>query len=927
MDAGTLEIKIQTNQAEIDKLRARLDDLDGQTKKTQLGFAKLAGSFFTAQTAINLFNRGLQFGKQQFINAIRNAKDIGEETSKFGVVFKGVTGIAKKMRDELVAAYGMSRLEATKALSAFQDFLVPMGIARDEAAELSGEFTKLAVDIGSFNNQPTEVVLEAIKSGIAGMSRPMRQFGVDISETTLKAMAMAQGIELVGGVLDRQTRTQLIYQKILQDSADAYGDFARTSDQLANRQKILGSLFTDISSNLGARLLPALNDSAGAAIQLAGAFEKMTSVKLSEELEKEQTELNLLVASITAVNTPTEKRKKLIEELDKTYPGFLGKLNKEKVTNEELRQRLEEVNDAYINRIIIQKEQEAIEKEMGKVADKKRKSMTEEVRLNKEIMDLATQLGVSSSKLTGTYEEQIAILKKTLGERNALAASWTNEDDALLKIENRLKNMNSLNKQVSNSNEKLNVLQQEKKKIIDSLSISEKELNKITTKNTETKKKEIKTEKENTNSKLNLQEQIKNEIILLEHKIKVGDKEVNTTDKQILAYENIYTKLKQMGVAQEELWSIEEKLYELRKKSAEEKKPKAEGKAITYNIDLDASAFDSKLDGVVSKLGEVQNAAVGGIQGMANAISDTMANSAENISGLMEKGFSEGGAKAVQALQIVAAAAQAVGETVIGVLEMVEEIQNEKYEAQLERLSEQHEAEIEAIDERLAREIELIENNGMTKKEARNQEIASLQQQLATETDATKQKDLQEKISALQKEQKIAEAQQKALDKKEKAEKKYAKKKYQMEVQQFETAKQLEIIMTTINYLMGLVSIWANVWQLGPIAGLVMGAVLTALLTGFFAASVAMIASKQPPPPPAFAKGTDFAPGGLALVGERGAEMMNVPRGSQIFDADKTNAMLNPKITVDNNLYIGEEQFAIATSRTQVMNQRYERNR
>lgn len=34
---------------------------------------------------------------------------------------------------------------------------------------------------------------------------------------------------------------------------------------------------------------------------------------------------------------------------------------------------------------------------------------------------------------------------------------------------------------------------------------------------------------------------------------------------------------------------------------------------------------------------------------------------------------------------------------------------------------------------------------------------------------------------------------------------------------------------------------------------------------------------------PAFAKGTNFAPGGLALVGERGPELINLPRGSQVY--------------------------------------------
>src|SRR5690606_28027708 len=43
---------------------------------------------------------------------------------------------------------------------------------------------------------------------------------------------------------------------------------------------------------------------------------------------------------------------------------------------------------------------------------------------------------------------------------------------------------------------------------------------------------------------------------------------------------------------------------------------------------------------------------------------------------------------------------------------------------------------------------------------------------------------------------------------------------------------------------------------------------------------------------PRFAKGTDYAPGALALVGEEGPELVNLPRGSQVIPAPKTRSLL-----------------------------------
>lgn len=51
-----------------------------------------------------------------------------------------------------------------------------------------------------------------------------------------------------------------------------------------------------------------------------------------------------------------------------------------------------------------------------------------------------------------------------------------------------------------------------------------------------------------------------------------------------------------------------------------------------------------------------------------------------------------------------------------------------------------------------------------------------------------------------------------------------------------------------------------------------------------------------------FAEGTNFAPGGLALVGERGPELVNLPRGSQVVPNNRTEQILNnQKSIVMNN--------------------------
>lgn len=65
------------------------------------------------------------------------------------------------------------------------------------------------------------------------------------------------------------------------------------------------------------------------------------------------------------------------------------------------------------------------------------------------------------------------------------------------------------------------------------------------------------------------------------------------------------------------------------------------------------------------------------------------------------------------------------------------------------------------------------------------------------------------------------------------------------------------------------------------------------------------------PSVPGFATGTAFAPGGLALVGERGPELIDLPRGSRVYDNRETQRMLGSagatNITIENHFHVSSE--------------------
>ena len=71
------------------------------------------------------------------------------------------------------------------------------------------------------------------------------------------------------------------------------------------------------------------------AVELGTSFLELItdSEELSESMEKQRIELNVLISSITDANIKEEDRIYLIQQLNKEYPEFLCNLNAETATN------------------------------------------------------------------------------------------------------------------------------------------------------------------------------------------------------------------------------------------------------------------------------------------------------------------------------------------------------------------------------------------------------------------------------------------------------------------------------------------------------------------------------------------------------------------------------------------------------------------
>lgn len=196
---------------------------------------------------------GVGFGA---FKAGQKAVDLGEQVNKAGVVFgkngKQVVAWSKT----LAASFGVSSRAGLEAAGTFGNMLVPMGFARGEAAKMSTSLVELGSDLASFNNVDPSEALDALRAGLAGETEPLRRLGVFLNQARIEQEAMDEGIWDGVGTIDAAAKAQATYAIILQDTKDAQGDFHRTSDSLANQQRILTAEWEDAQAELGAGLIP-----------------------------------------------------------------------------------------------------------------------------------------------------------------------------------------------------------------------------------------------------------------------------------------------------------------------------------------------------------------------------------------------------------------------------------------------------------------------------------------------------------------------------------------------------------------------------------------------------------------------------------------------------------------------------------------------
>ena len=214
-------------------------------KKVGAAFGKLTAGITVAAVGIGA-------------KAVDLASDFEESMSKteavFGDAMRGISDASKTAATDV----GLSKAEFLDAASGFGVFGKAAELGGDDLSSFAAELVTTAADVASFNNLTTGEAIEKLSAGLRGSSEPLQSLGILINAAQVEAKALDMGLGDVNGTVSEGNKI-LARQALIMEalgSQGALGDFAKTSDGLANQQRILQARLKDVGITIGQALLP-----------------------------------------------------------------------------------------------------------------------------------------------------------------------------------------------------------------------------------------------------------------------------------------------------------------------------------------------------------------------------------------------------------------------------------------------------------------------------------------------------------------------------------------------------------------------------------------------------------------------------------------------------------------------------------------------
>ena len=274
-EAGRLQAAYTSANAALDKTNAAIksstDNLGSNTSeivRNTLSWGEL-GDTLTNRVTQPL----MDIGK----SALQAAADAQAMESSFDSVFGAQAEGARLWSQNLAESLNYSETEIRESMLSWQTLFNGMEVSGKKSAEMVTNLTERAIDMAALFDTDVNTVMEALRSTMVGNHETMRQYGVVITENTLKEAAYSKGIARRGKELTELQKVETRYALIMEQSAQAEGRRNAEADDINGKLLTMQGLQTEITKKLGEALLPILDKLLDVITPIAEGLAQMNS--------------------------------------------------------------------------------------------------------------------------------------------------------------------------------------------------------------------------------------------------------------------------------------------------------------------------------------------------------------------------------------------------------------------------------------------------------------------------------------------------------------------------------------------------------------------------------------------------------------------------------------------------------------------------
>ena len=231
------------------------------TKGAESSFKDLGDKFATVGKNIAKVTAGIAFGlgaaiASQIKPAIDAASDLGEAVNAVDVTFGDAAEGIYKLGENAARGLGLSKTELFGMATQFSSFAKTIAGEGGNLVGVVDDITTRGSDFASVFNIEVGDALSKFQSGLAGQSEPLREYGIDLSAAAVEAHALEMGIWDGTDAMTESEKVQARYSALMEQTDNVTGDFANTSDGLANQQRILKATLEDTRAEIGEKFMP-----------------------------------------------------------------------------------------------------------------------------------------------------------------------------------------------------------------------------------------------------------------------------------------------------------------------------------------------------------------------------------------------------------------------------------------------------------------------------------------------------------------------------------------------------------------------------------------------------------------------------------------------------------------------------------------------